>query len=206
LAADLVEWRECTAELPAWLSPHIDASMAEGVAWKFAPVHLFPDRYSLALDNDVILWRMPESVRQWLDGAEALLIAEDVRACYGKFAPLCPPLPRNSGIVGVPPSYDLEANLRNILENTGAVLSSETDEQGLQVALVSRERHEVVTMQEVPVCGYFRPHKLELGSCGGHFVGVNAKRLPWTWNARSGEHYVAEYWDWIKLELYQKLE
>jgi hypothetical protein len=94
----------------------------------------------------------------------------------------------------LPPGFDLAPELRKCLEEVGAVLRSETDEQGLQVAMVSAERHHLVGLHEVTICGYFRPHRLELGSCGAHFVGVNARKLPWTWNGRSGEEYAHAFW------------
>jgi hypothetical protein len=204
-AARFVDWYDANDRIPHWLRSHLGIGMAEGVAWKFSPVHLFPDRHCLALDNDVILWRMPPSVRAWLQEADSALIAEDVKGCYGQFADLCPATSRNSGIRGLPPGYDLEERLRRLLAQTQITLSSETDEQGLQVAVLSREKHHVVGLDEVAICGYFRPHLLELGSCGAHFVGVNARQLPWSWNGRRGHEYVQEYWDWRKTEVIDRL-
>jgi hypothetical protein len=204
-AAARVEWRDSTREAPPWLFRHVDYQMAEGVAWKFAPIHLFRDCHTLSLDNDVILWRLPDSVRRWMNDGDSLLTAEDVKSCYGQFAPWCPPFPRNSGIRGFPPGHDTEQKIRMLLGATGAKLSSETDEQGLHVALISAEKHRVVRLEEVSICGYFRPHLLGLGSCGAHFVGVNAKRLPWTWNGRSGEQYHHAHWDSKKPEVLERL-
>jgi hypothetical protein len=192
--ADYVEWHDSTGEIPQWLEGHLDANMAEGVAWKFAPVRLFPESHVLSLDNDVILWCLPAGIREWLDDGDSLLIAEDVRACHGQFARFCPEEPRNSGIVGFPPCYDVETKLRSLLDQAGVCLSSETDEQGLQVALVTSEKHRVVTVREVSISGYFRPHLLELGSCGAHFVGVNGKHLP----------FAHEFWDGKKAEIEQR--
>jgi hypothetical protein len=169
--------------------------MAQGVAWKFASLRLQCETHVLSLDNDVIFWRLPSSVRDWLDDGDSLLIAEDVRACYGKFAPFCPKEPRNSGIVGLPPHFDTETKLCALLDRAGVRLSSETDEQGLQVALVSSEKHRVVSVSEISICGYFRPHLLELGSCGAHFVGVNVKDLP----------YAHGFWDGKRAEVEQRL-
>jgi hypothetical protein len=190
-----VDWHDSTGEIPDWLGPYLDPNMAEGVAWKFAPPRLFPDRHVLSLDNDVVLWRMPPTIRDWLQDTDALLIAEDVLACHGKFAHLCPKEPRNSGIVGIPPHYDRGFHLRALLGEAGVRLSSETDEQGLQVALVTSMKHRVVSLSEVTICGYFRPHLHELGSCGAHFVGVNVK-----------QHPVAHgFWDGMKAEVERRV-
>ena len=96
-----VSWRP-PGQLPDFLCGSLDPGMAEGVAWKFAPLRLFPERYEVALDNDCILWAMPPSVLAWLesDRADQSLLAEDVRQGFGHFAALCPPEPRNSGFAG----------------------------------------------------------------------------------------------------------
>jgi hypothetical protein len=133
------------------------------------------------------------SVRQWLHEGDSVLLAEDVKNCYGQFANLCPASPRNSRIRGLPPGFQLEERLHHLLVQTNTTLSTETDEQGLQMAVLSKEKHCVVGLDEVSICGYFRPHLLELGSCGAHFVGVNARELPWSWNGRPGHEYIHEF-------------
>jgi len=193
-----VEWLQADAELPSWLKEYLDPGMAEGVAWKFAPVDIAPDLPTLALDNDVVLWDMPPSVRQWLEDGDSLLIAEDVRSCYGNFAPWCVTEPRNSGIRGTPAGFPIEEKLQKMLARSQRSIRSETDEQGLQVSMITREKHRVVSLEEVSICGYFRPHQLRLGSCGAHFVGVNARKLPFEWNGLSGETYVHDFWDSMK--------
>lgn len=203
--APLVTWHDSSRDVPPWLERYLDPNMAEGVAWKLAPVRLGDRCHTLSIDNDVILWRMPDSIRQWIADGDSLLIAEDVELCHGKFARWCGPEPRNSGIRGLPPGFDAEAKLQELLRAADLRLTSETDEQGLQVALVTREKHRVVTLDEVAVCGYFRPHLLNLGYCGAHFVGVNAKRLPFEWNGRPGEQYVHEYFDDKMPEVLQRL-
>ncbi len=193
--ANYVEWHDATGEIPSWLGGYLDGNMAEGVAWKFAPVRLFHERHVLCLDNDVIMWRLPTAIHQWLEDGDSLLIAEDVRACHGQFAPFCTEEPRNAGIVGFPPHYDVQTKMRSLLDETGVCLSAETDEQGLQVALVTSEKHRVVAVREVSICGYYHPHLPELGSCGAHFVGVNVKHLA----------YAHGFWDGKKTEIEHRL-
>ena len=200
-----VEWLQADERVPEWLGEHMDPGLAEGVGWKFAPLHVDPELPTIALDNDVVLWQMPESIRQWMEDADSLLIAEDVRACYGGFTPLCPAEGRNSGIRGIPKSFPLADRLRHLLECSGVVLRSEMDEQGLQTAMISREKHRVVTLEEVSICGYFRPHQLDLGSCGAHFVGVNIRKAPFEWNGRSGEEYVHGFWDSMKPDVMRRI-
>jgi hypothetical protein len=84
---DVVEWRQVDAELPDFIKRYLAPNMAEGVGWKFAPLTIFRDRYAIALDNDCILWTMPDSLRSWLadNRNDRTLIAEDVRACFESF-------------------------------------------------------------------------------------------------------------------------
>jgi hypothetical protein len=196
-----VIFRDATAELSAFLRPHLDAGVAEGVGWKFAPLQLFPDRYELSLDNDCILWALPEALRAWLHGDPegAVVLAEDVRPCFGQFASLCGPAPRNSGIRGLPRGFDLEGALRRVLKARPVTLVSELDEQGLQVAALSQDRSPlVVTVDEVTICSPFPPHRPGLGGAGAHFVGLNARALPWRYDDRPASELVREHFQRLR--------
>jgi hypothetical protein len=196
-------------QVPAWLArAHLERGMAEGVAWKFAPLTVFEDRFELALDNDVILWSMPAALARWLDEAHATrcLLAEDVRPGFGRFAPLCGEAPRNSGIRGLPPRFDLSGALRATLARSPGVLASELDEQGLQVAALSCALEpRVVSARDVTICSPFPPHAPELGRAGAHFVGLNARRFPWRYDGRPAEVVRAEHFDALAPELARRV-
>lgn len=186
-----------SGQLRPFLRERLDATMAEGVGWKFLPLRLFPNAYCLALDNDCILWEMPGAIRAWLDEEPGrCLIAEDVRPCFGKFADMCGAAPRNSGIRGLPPGFDLEKALRGVLDEKPGLLASELDEQGLQVAAVSRESApHVVSVEDVAISSPFPPHLPGLGRCGAHFVGLNAKRPGWEHEGKPAEQWIREHWE-----------
>ncbi|ACI98208.1 hypothetical protein [Rhodospirillum centenum] len=174
-------------DLPEGLRAHLDAGMAEGVAWKLAPLRLFPDRWELAFDNDLILWSLPDSLRGWLASRDAgrCVLAADVERALGAFDTLCGPLALNTGIRGFPPGYDLEAALLAVLARNPVPLRSELDEQGLQVAAMQAAADPVVVgVEEVSICSPFWPKRPELGTAGAHFVGLNARNLPWDWYGR----------------------
>jgi hypothetical protein len=179
-----VNWVDVTQDLPAWLRSYAAGGHGLEMFWKLAPVRLFPSLHELSLDNDVILWNLPDSTAQWMEESDSLLIAEDVAAHYGNLERFCSSEPRNAGIRGLPPHFNAEERLGNILERLREPLTHDCDEQGLQVALVTSEKHRVVPLNEVAICGYFRPHRLQPGTCGAHFVGVNSKRLPWEWQGQ----------------------
>ena len=206
-APEAVVWRPAPAEPPAVLRAHLSPAMAEGVAWKLAPLRAFEDRRELALDNDVILWAIPAAMRRWLDEDQgAPLIAEDVTPAHGAFADLCGPEPRNSGIRGLPPGFDLAAALAYVLRRRPVPLDSELDEQGLQVAALSQGPAPlVVRTEDVTICSPFHPHQPHLGRSGAHFVGLNAREIPWRWYNRPAAEVRAEHWERLRPELYARV-
>lgn len=81
-------------------------------------------------------------------------------------------------------------------------LVSELDEQGLEIAALSRARPPlVVTLNEVAICSPFPPHLQRLGSCGAHFVGLNMKR-PRPWYDQRALDRIGENWESYRVQLY----
>jgi hypothetical protein len=201
-----IVWRSA-GDLPGFLQVHLDGAMAEGVAWKLAPLRAFPDRYELSLDNDCILWDLSDTMCTWLTEAEPrCLIAADVKLAHGAFTDLTRPEPRNAGIRGLPPGYDLGQALLCILEKHPVPLKSELDEQGLQVVALDLGRPAyVVSTTDVTICSPFWPQSPELGRVGAHFVGLNARNLPWNWYDRPAKECVIENWNRHRPELYARV-
>jgi hypothetical protein len=192
-----VRWIDATPLVPDWLWAHVSPEMAEGVAWKLAPVRSFPDCYELSLDNDVVLWALPAAVERWLMSGtlETCLLAADLTPALGQFATFCGDLALNSGIRGLPPGFDLETRLRNTLAQSGVRLQSELDEQGLQAATLLQMPLRLVSTDDISICSPFPNHQQHLGRCGAHFVGLNPKRLPWMLEGRSAHEVIREFWD-----------
>lgn len=200
-----LEWRDVTDEFPEFLRSYFDSAKAEGVGWKFAPPRIAPDGLELSLDNDCIIWTTPGAIRSWIAGAVDFVFAEDVRPCFGQFSHLCDGRPRNSGIRGVPPGFDLTAAMMRVLREQRILLKSELDEQGLQTALLLPFDPAIVTTKEVSICSPFPPHMPDLGECGAHFVGLNAKRLPWEMNGRPAVDYIRNHWRERRAALYERV-
>ncbi len=181
-------------DLPAFIRRQIDGGMAEGVAWKLAALRLHPERRELALDNDCILWALPDALRRWLTSDGAFVIAEDVRCAFGQFQNELLE-PRNSGIVGLPSAFDYEAALQQTIERRPVFLNSELDEQGLQALTLARQRHcLVVSTQDVSICSPFHPGTRAFGRCGAHFIGLNARHIPWSYFDRAADEWIEEHW------------
>ncbi|HEV2148083.1 MAG TPA: hypothetical protein VGR37_11825 [Longimicrobiaceae bacterium] len=206
---DGVRWLKASGRLPEWVLPHCDLdNMVEGKAWKFDPLQVYPDRWEISFDNDCILWEMPESIRAWLEAGdrERCLIAADVTPAHGQFARYAGDEPRNSGIRGIPPGFDFEGEMRALLRENPVVMSSELDEQGLQVAAASRRKPPVVVrVEEVAITSPFPPHLPGPGRYGAHFVGLNERSLPWDYYGRPATECLREHWQRHRDALYERV-
>ncbi len=191
-----VTWLDISDQIPKWFAAYVGQGMAEGVAWKLAPVRIFPHRYELSLDNDVILWAIPSAMQDWLGSGDrqACLMAADALPALGQFSDLCKHQALNSGIRGLPPGFDLETRLQKMLVETGIILESELDEQGLQAATLLQSKLFVVSTEDVSICSPFPMHQQHLGRCGVHFVGLNPKSTPWTLEDRPAHEVIRERW------------
>ncbi len=216
-----IEWRSVSrADLAPVLLPYLDAGCIEGMGWKLAPLRTFGDRYELAIDNDVILWDLPEGMRLWLAAPRSFLFAEDVDRCFGSFDSLVPTevTPSgglNAGIRGLPPGEDLSAELAIVLSRAGSFsrqntgeplrLTGEIEEQGLQAAAMARTAPlHLVRSSEVSLCSPFWPKRPLFGTCGAHFTGMNAAHIPWNYYDRSADEWLAEHWERSRPELYHR--
>ena len=191
-----VEWLDVTRLLPGWLRAHLDAGLAEGTAWKLAPLRLWSDRKELALDNDCILWGVPAALRAWLeDEGESVLLAEDVRVCFGQFTTIYGPQPRNLGLRGLPAGLALEHAVATVLRERLPV-----------AALTGDRRAHVVPLHDVSVSSPFPPHPPLLGRHGAHLCGVNARRPGWSRDERSADGHLAASWERHLAEVRERVE
>jgi len=205
-----VEWRHIPlAEIPLFLRAHLDVGLCEGTGWKFAPLRLEDDRYELALDNDCILWKLPDGIRRWLRSERGGVLAEDVTRCLGSFDAVCPPGAYNSGIRGLAPGCDWEGALHGALNEAHAEagdrlqLFTELDEQGLQSAAMFRcDPLHLVSTREVSICSPFWPRSPAFGACGAHFVGMNSPHTAWDYYDRPADLWLDEHWARCRPRLY----
>jgi hypothetical protein len=202
-----VQWHAIERRIPMVLEPFLDDAMSEGTAWKFIPLLLDPSAKELAIDNDLILWALPPALRQWLEDPNGRLIAADVTPAHGQFAAQCGPEPRNSGLRGTPAGFDYQGAIAAVLAENPVRLRSELDEQGLQIAALSRgARPYVVPVEDVAICSPFPPHISRPGRCGAHFVGLNTRVLPFESEGRPAREVRLEHWRSLRPDLYRRVE
>ena len=207
----LVQWIEVTRrDLPGFLKESFDERMIEGMGWKLAPLRINPEDYELSIDNDCILWGLPEGMSQWLRSTDGCLIAEDVERCLGRFDRLCPPGKFNAGIRGLVPGVDLREALRFVLAQVrfqsrkSFRLFEEIDEQGLQVAAIcSLQPLFLVRADEVSLCSPFWPRSPKFGKCGAHLIGMNTRHLSWNYYDRPADLWLEEHWQSVRSSLYR---
>jgi hypothetical protein len=173
--------------------------------WSFAPLRLFPDRFELAIDNECILWDWPSGLARWLADGRRCLVAADLDPPFGVVAAPEGIEPRSAGLRGLPPTFDLEAALREVLaELPDGPLAPETVEHELQTAAVARPAPPYfVPQHDVSVCAPFVPELCALGRCGTRFVGLNARHLPWTRGGRPATAWIADHFDQYRRALYE---
>lgn len=200
-----VEWVEVSRDMiPRFIRERLDARLADGAGWKLAPVRLRDEGCSIALDNDCILWDLPVTLAALTRGAAHCVLAEDVVAANGVFSGLCSRA-LNSGIRGLPAGFDYESLLRQVLDETSADLLTELDEQGLQSAALSRAGPAVVRLDEVSICSPFPPHHPDVGTCGAHFVGLNARSFDWEYFGRPALEVRREHWQALRPHVVEKV-
>lgn len=205
---DGVHWRETGPEdVPDFVREHMADNESRNMLWRLAPLHVFHERYELALDNTCVLWALPTAVREWLRGeAGHCLLAADTCRGVGQFSDVCSPEPRNTGIRGLPPGFDYASALQSVLAAHPARMVSGEDEQGLQIAaLESFGAPLVVSTDEVAICSPFPRHVLHLGTHGAQFVGLNARDLPSSHEGRRAVEWIAEHWDRHRAEVERRV-
>ena len=170
---------------------HTGPGRAQNAAWQLVPPRLFPDRFEIALDGDVILWAMPGAMEGWLAEPHpgSTLLAEAHTLAYGAFAGLGGARAGSTAIRGVPPGFDLVAAWKGVLRDRPAFLSTSADVEGLLVAAHVRAGEPWLVSREDVAFSPPRPAQAPvLGRCGVRFVGSD------------------EHWDRCRPELYRRVD
>ena len=62
----------------------------------------------------------------------------------------------------------------------------------------------LVRNSEVSLCSPFWPKRPVFGTCGAHFIGMNAAHIPWDYYDRPADVWLAEHWARSRPELYER--
>lgn len=146
------------------LERHLDGTLADGAGWAVTPPRMFPEAFEIAIDNELVAWAMPPSLRAWLDAADPgrclLAAGADGEPC--------------TALYGMPPGLDLDAALAAVLAEGPGILPTRAAVHALLVTAASRGGPPaVVPLEEVSACSPFPPGTGELGTAGARFLRLN---------------------------------
>lgn len=151
---------------------------------RFLPERFDPEAHELWLENDHILWTIPEGMRRWLRRDDATLVWMVDWDYYGGYAERVGAFRACPGMFGLPPHAVMP---RPPIEENG----DDQAEQGhVALWLKNHPPHEIVTHAEVSA--YMPNHVLlgethdYLGTHGVHLPGLNRQ-----WNG-AGEELIQE--------------
>lgn len=161
------------------------------VHWKLYPPRLDINRHEIFIDNDIILFKKPKAMEDFLNNNDRILLYEGLYKSYGFFQSYFEEKDTqiNSGIFGIPPNYNLEEKCKEACEETGFnTWSGKFDEQGLIAYTLTKEKYELIRLKEVPII----EHNGCLGEkqCGYHFVGINYFKKHYGWQEYNNKIYL----------------
>lgn len=145
--------------------------------WKFAPPRVSPDSYEIIMDNDVLLWDVPDTLMEAHKEESILALTDGKGDYYGDYTrrvkSIDPDLKLNAGLLGLPPefSFDLGSVDANSLND---FFHSEQGFTALQF-LSYQGPKTLISLKEVPQLNVdkIKPTRLISEYKGGHFCGCS---------------------------------
>lgn len=140
--------------------------------WKYYPKRHDIKKYELILDNDVILWDIPETITEWLNSNGLLINTDWNGSYYGIYDKDIPPKTKlNAGIIGYPPDFDF------VLPEYSELLDYFHSEQGFIVKTFFESKRDLFILTDNEI---FQSNSNKLNNPpdvvktfkGGHFCGL----------------------------------
>ncbi len=105
-----VELKDVTNELPAWLK----ATGVKNSWWKYAIPRFDVKSYEIIIDNDIIFWELPATLKQAIRNKSLVALQDGVGKFYGDFLEdvnaVDSNLKLNAGLLGCPPGFEININ------------------------------------------------------------------------------------------------
>lgn len=126
------------------LNPEFTGVTGKNSFWKYIPGRIELNKFELFLDNDVIIWRVPELIKTWAE-SNSILISEDWNGShYGEFAgSIQTPDSYNAGIIGLPPGFEIPvprtSDLSEHFHSEQGYVASQILQSGKPVRLIKKE-------------------------------------------------------------------
>lgn len=141
-------------------------------AWKIYPARLNINVQEVFIDNDVIIYKeIPE-----LELLDTIVISESITRSYSGVLKDQVTIEVNTGLFSLPPNFNFENKLINLINEFNIKWKDHLDEQTLLAFIIQQEKHHILTLEDIYVCC----DKYQLGKYGVHFVGMNkGKKIFW---------------------------
>lgn len=143
----------------------------KGVAWKLYTPRLDINRHEVFIDNDLVVFKKMPKMESFLESRDSVIYTRSLFHNFGTFKPFLPKEFRlNSGLFGLPPGFDFDAEVRSGLKGKTA-WDDPFDEQGLVALILSCQPTRIeIGLDEIMICheGKFGPAEY-----GYHFVFAN---------------------------------
>ncbi len=145
--------------------------------WKYALPRIDIGKYEVIMDNDVILWNIPDILKQSIAESALIALKDGAGKFYGDFKneieAIDNDLELNAGLLGFPKGYAF--NLTEIIENPPKdCFFSEQGFTALNFAQYKGVKY-LIPLSEIQQLNVHRIEALELllNHKGGHFCGCN---------------------------------
>lgn len=157
----------------------LDPTLINGPHWKLYPPRIFKHQHEIILDNDIIIYKKIKQIEEFLATKNTFITTKAIKRSYNKKyeSQIVEGFDINTGLVGLPPNFDYEKEIKNILKNIDEKWHNHVDEQTL-VAFVLQQQKTIVIPYDVltACCGITQ---FEMGKSGTHFVGANKGYDKW---------------------------
>jgi hypothetical protein len=116
----MVSWLQIDHDVPVFVRRRVDLSMADGLAWRFAPLRVFSGCSEVLLDAECIVAPFARQLWRWA-------AAPGQRRCLVTRRSEYSPSRHSIAVRGVPASFDLEDALEITLSRGPELLASAED-------------------------------------------------------------------------------
>ncbi len=145
--------------------------------WKYAPPRIDEEAYEIIMDNDVIIWGIPETLKNSIEKNALVALTDAAGKYYGdykeKIEELNNELKLNAGLIGLPPNFAIDPS--EILENLPQDhFHSEQGFTALKFAKYDKLKY-LIPLSEIEQLNVnmLDPEELISKCVGGHFCGCS---------------------------------
>jgi hypothetical protein len=158
------------AESYSFLYDTLKPETRYGTAWKLYPARIRKESHEIILDNDIVLYKLPKKIINFLSSNDIVLTKSFIRSYYGVLEELVPDnFNINTGVLCLPPNYDFEKEIDYNIKKFKIKWEDHFSEQTLIAHIMSKYKCELIDTSEI----FVTAEEFNLGSCGVHFVGLN---------------------------------